>query len=76
MVSGAFASMHHEHRFEERNGEMEMTDQFEFRAPFGPLRRIAEAIFLTSYMESLLKKRNEVLKELAESGLWSKFLDG
>ncbi|MGK0237662.1 MAG: ligand-binding SRPBCC domain-containing protein [Candidatus Pelagisphaera sp.] len=76
MVSGAFASMHHEHRFEERNGETEMTDQFEFRAPFGPLGRIAEAIFLTSYMESLLKKRNEVLKELAESDLWSKFLNG
>ncbi|MGY8693421.1 MAG: hypothetical protein ACKVGW_04400 [Verrucomicrobiia bacterium] len=53
-----------------------MTDQFEFRPPFGPLRRIAEAIFLTSYMESLLKKRNEVLKELAESDLWSKFLNG
>jgi ligand-binding SRPBCC domain-containing protein len=75
MVSGAFSSMSHRHRFEEKNGETEMTDRFEFQAPLGILGRIAEGLFLTNYMKSFLKKRNEELKEMAESDLWRKYIN-
>lgn len=75
MVSGAFSSMSHQHRFQEKNGETEMRDIFEFRAPLGFLGRIAETLFLTSYMKSFLMKRNEELKEMAESDLWRNYIN-
>ncbi len=76
MVSGAFSSMSHQHRFEEKNGETQMTDRFEFRAPLGFLGRMAESLFLTNYMKSFLRKRNEELKKMAESGRWKTYLNG
>jgi len=75
MVSGAFKSMSHQHRFEEKNGETEMSDRFEFHAPLGYLGIIAEALFLTKYMTSFLKKRNEELKQMAESDLWRNYIN-
>lgn len=74
MVSGAFASMSHQHRFEEKYGETEMSDRFEFQAPLGFLGRIAESLFLTNYMKSFLEKRNDELKEMAESNLWRNYI--
>ena len=74
MVSGPFASMSHQHRFEDKNGETTMIDRFEFRAPLGFLGRIAEAMFLTRYMTSFLKKRNAELKTIAESDLWRQYV--
>ena len=76
MVSGAFASMYHQHIFEEQDGSTEMTDLFEFRAPLGILGRITESLFLTRYMKQFLVKRNQRLKEMAESGAWREFLIG
>ncbi len=67
--------MSHEHRFEEKNGETEMSDRFEFQAPLGILGRIAETLFLSNYMKSFLKKRNEELKEMAESDLWRNYIN-
>jgi ligand-binding SRPBCC domain-containing protein len=75
MVSGAFSSMSHQHRFEAKNGETRMTDRFEFRAPLGFLGRIAESMFLTSYLKFFLKKRNEQLKNMAETELWKTYLN-
>ena len=75
MVAGAFSSMSHQHRFEEINGETEMSDRFEFRAPLGFLGRLAERLFLTKYMTSFLKKRNEELKEMAESDIWRNYIN-
>lgn len=75
MVSGAFASMSHRHRFEEKNGETEMSDRFEFHAPLGFLGRIAESLFLTHYMKTFLKKRNQELREMAESDLWQNYIN-
>tara|TARA_R100000027_G_scaffold19410_2_gene14043 strand:- start:4385 stop:4885 length:501 start_codon:yes stop_codon:yes gene_type:complete len=75
MVFGAFSSMSHQHRFEEKDGETEMRDRFEFQAPLGILGRIAERLFLTRYMTTFLQMRNEGLKELAESDRWRRFLE-
>ncbi|MCH6255382.1 SRPBCC family protein [Puniceicoccaceae bacterium K14] len=75
MISGAFSSMTHQHRFEESNGETKMSDRFEYQAPLGFLGRIAESLFLTKYMKSFLKKRNEELKEMAESDRWRNYIN-
>jgi ligand-binding SRPBCC domain-containing protein len=74
MVSGAFKSMAHDHRFEEHPDGTLMTDRFEFRSPLGFLGKLADRLFLTSYMRRFLIRRNETLKQLAESDDWRRYL--
>jgi ligand-binding SRPBCC domain-containing protein len=74
MIEGAFKSIHHVHTFEYKNGETIMTDDFIFESPLGVLGHLANAIILTSYLKKLLVKRNEIIKEYAESDLWSTVL--
>ena len=74
MTEGAFASMHHVHRFESAGNGTLMTDEFGFSAPMGILGRIAERIFLTRYMKRFLRNRNSVLKRIAESDEWQRYL--
>jgi len=68
MVHGAFKSFRHEHRFTNVNGATLMTDIFTFESPYGWLGAIANQLFLTRYMTNLLKQRNSVIKQFAESG--------
>ena len=67
MVSGAFKSFRHEHRFSWQEGKTLMTDIFDFEAPFGPLGWLANTLFLKSYMKGLLTKRNQIIKQAAET---------
>ena len=46
-----------------------MMDIFTFRAPLGPLGRLAEALVLTRYMKGLLLTRNRYVKQLAEANI-------
>jgi ligand-binding SRPBCC domain-containing protein len=75
MIRGAFKSMRHEHFFLALpGGGTEMKDVLYFSAPLPLLGRIAEAFVLRRYMQNLLHERNEVLKQVAESGEWRKYL--
>ena len=74
MISGAFASMNHTHRFTESGEGTLMKDEFHFSAPFGSLGRIAEGMFLTGYMKRFLAKRAAELKDMAESNEWRRYL--
>lgn len=67
LVDGAFKSFHHQHVFRTLNGRTEMKDIFRFESPFGILGKLANALFLTRYMTTLLENRNQVIKEAAES---------
>ena len=75
MISGAFKSMVHDHRFAEHPEGTLMSDRFEFKSPLGILGRIADWLFLATYMRRFIVRRNEVLKQLAESGEWSRYLE-
>ncbi|WP_409299264.1 SRPBCC family protein [Peribacillus sp. SCS-26] len=66
MVSGAFKRFRHEHTFELVDDGTLMTDKFDYTSPFGPLGRLADLMFLRSYMERLLLRRNEYIKRNAE----------
>jgi ligand-binding SRPBCC domain-containing protein len=72
MVSGAFKSFKHQHSFFSSDGKTIMSDIFVFESPFGIFGRLANFIFLGKYMENLLIKRNQVIKEAAESRVSSK----
>jgi len=74
MVKGDFKFMHHRHYFIEQGDDTIMKDFFEFEAPYGFIGRVAEKLFLKNYMINLLRKRNEVIKQVAESEQWYKFL--
>jgi len=74
MISGAFSSMVHDHTFEEHPEGTLMKDRFEFTSPLGILGKIADWLFLASYMRRFIIRRNAVLKQLAESGNWSRYV--
>ncbi|QDW26993.1 SRPBCC family protein [Pedobacter sp. KBS0701] len=67
MIKGPFKKLHHQHQFKIIDAQTEMTDVFEFRAPFGLLGQLVEKIFLQKYMLKLIEKRNEVIKFQAET---------
>lgn len=74
MVSGAFKRMVHDHEFAPHQRGTLMRDRFEFESPFGFLGRIPDWFFLESYMRRFLVRRNEVLKQLAESDGWRRYI--
>lgn len=76
MVRGAFAWMAHDHWFDEAEGGTLLRDSFRFAAPLGPLGRIAEVLVLRRYMTRFLKARNTVIKQVAESDEWRRYLPG
>ncbi len=63
------------HEFAEHPDGTMMRDRFEFNSPLGILGRIADWLFLATYMRSFLIRRNKVLKQLAESAEWSRYLE-
>lgn len=74
MIAGAFKSMVHNHEFLEDSGGTEMRDRFEFESPFGFLGGMANRLFLKAYMRRFLERRNQILKHLAESTEWQRYL--
>lgn len=75
MTQGIFRCMQHDHFFRSLSrDETEMRDVFRFAAPLPVLGRLAEMAFLRRYMHSLLRERNVVLKEIAESQEWQHYL--
>lgn len=75
MVFGAFKSFRHEHIFRTSTSlslnsnekTTIMIDKFNFESPYGVFGKLANVLFLKRYMRKLLKKRNQFLKEKAES---------
>lgn len=75
MVRGIFRSMMHDHSFHQLpNGQTEMRDVFAFAAPLLVLGRVAEILFLGRYMRKLLRERNEVIRQVAESDEWRRYI--
>ncbi len=61
-VRGPFARFRHEHRFERSADGTRMVDEITFRAPLGPLGRIAERVALARYLPRLITERNAALR--------------
>lgn len=70
-----FMLMKHEHYFEEKDGFAIMNDTFNFESPLGIFRKLADHLFPTQYLTKLLIKRNQVIKEFAESEQWKFILN-
>jgi hypothetical protein len=75
MVEGIFRSMQADHLFRSLpSGATELRDTFAVAAPLPILGPIAEALFLRRYMIALNRERNAVIKQLAESDDWQRYL--
>ena len=75
MVEGIFQSMQHDHYFHAlRSEQTEMKDVFCFAAPLQVLGLLAEQTVLRRYMRALLRERNAVIKQIAESDAWREYL--
>ena len=73
MVSGDFKNMKHEHHFKSiQNGTL-MIDLFSFESPYGAAGKLVNYVFLKRYLRKLLERRNQAIKEFAETEKW-KFL--
>jgi len=75
MLRGAFKSMQHDHYFRAISpAETEMRDVFRFAAPLGPLGWLAERLVLRRYMAHLLHERNAVIRQVAASDEWRRYV--
>lgn len=75
-IKGAFKSIYHEHKFEQLDNKILMTDIFEFISPFGIFGKVFNKLILTNYLRNLLIDRNNVIKEFAETDKWKLVLNG
>ncbi|MFF2369963.1 SRPBCC family protein [Agromyces sp. NPDC058110] len=65
-VRGPFAEFRHEHGFAAQGDGTLMTDRVRFRAPLGPLGRLAELV-LGPYLERLIARRNAQLAAIGDA---------
>ncbi len=75
-IKGAFKSIYHEHKFEQLDNKILMTDIFEFKSPFGIFGKLFNKLILTNYLRNLLIDRNNIIKEFAETDKWKLVLNG
>lgn len=75
MVKGDFKNFKHEHHFKATSNGTIMIDLVDFESPYGPAGKILSRIFLRSYIEKFLIKRNLVIKEYAETQKWKTILN-
>ena len=75
MVHGDFKMMKHRHYFKPIENGTIVIDEFEFETPYGNFGEFCNKLFLTAYVKNLLEKRNNVIKEYAESNKWKMILD-
>jgi ligand-binding SRPBCC domain-containing protein len=74
MVNGPFRSFKHDHFFEEHNASTLMIDRLSFASPGWILGRLVDATLLRSYLRRFLSCRNAILKTVAESDQWPRYL--
>jgi len=74
-IKGIFKSIFHEHKFEQNGDIAIMTDIFEFHTPLGILGKIFNVLILKNYLRKFLLKRNQIIKDFAETDRWKEVLN-
>ncbi len=74
MIQGDFKYFRHQHHFKQIENGTIMIDIIEFESPFGFIGKLFNTIYLTKYLEIFLLKRNDIIKEYAESEKWNTIL--
>lgn len=75
MTKGAFHSFEHLHEFSASpENETLMRDKLIFSSPFGPLGAVVDRLVLKAYLTHFLEERNRLIKTVAESADWRRFV--
>jgi len=74
MYEGIFKNFRHEHYLRKENHDVVVRDVFQYTSPLGILGKVADVLFLKSYMKRFLMERNQVIKEFAETEKWKEVL--
>ncbi|MBO9593791.1 MAG: SRPBCC family protein [Niabella sp.] len=74
-LRGAFRFIKHDHYFSNIEDGTLMTDIFCFQSPLGLLGRIVDAVVMKHYLARFLAKRNDMIKNIAESGTGAALLE-
>jgi ligand-binding SRPBCC domain-containing protein len=75
METGIFKMIKHDHIFEAAGDKTIMRDNFEFESPGWIIGKLFNKLILTRYLRNLLTKRNQMIKEVAESDRWRTILE-
>jgi ligand-binding SRPBCC domain-containing protein len=75
MIAGPFQHFEHDHYFAAMDDGTRMRDEIRFAARGGFLGRLATRIFLRKRLKAYLLERNAMIKQLAESEDWHKYLE-
>ncbi len=75
MISGDFKNFEHEHYFKSIENGTIMIDVLTFDSPYGLIGNLVDNFYLKKYLETLLLKRNTIIKDYAESTKWKAILN-
>ncbi len=77
MIRGSLRTFAHLYRFVPlADGGCLMSDELQVEAPFGPLGRLAERLYLVRRMEGLVRRRLDHIRAVAEGDAWRRYLVG
>ena len=75
MIAGRFRTFEHDHAFEDLDSNsVRLADELRFTLPFGPLGQLAATTLLIPHIRSLMHRRFQRLKRIAESEEWKQYL--
>jgi ligand-binding SRPBCC domain-containing protein len=75
MVAGPFHRFEHDHHFAVMNDGTRTRDEIRFSAHGGVLGRFAAKTFVRKHLVAFLLERNAVIKRVAESEEWRRYLE-
>jgi ligand-binding SRPBCC domain-containing protein len=75
MIAGPFQHFEHDHHFAPMDDGTRMRDEIRFSVSGGLLGRVATRMFLRKRLKAFLMERNAMIRRLAESDDWHKYLD-
>jgi ligand-binding SRPBCC domain-containing protein len=75
MIAGPFQHFEHDHHFARMDDGTRMRDEIRFSASGGILGRLKARMFLRKQLKAFLAERNALIKRLAESEDWHKYLE-
>jgi ligand-binding SRPBCC domain-containing protein len=76
MVQGPFERFEHEHFFATMNDGTRMRDEIRFTTRWGALGQVVAKVLLRRHLMTFLMRRNAMIKRVAESEEWHRYLDG
>jgi ligand-binding SRPBCC domain-containing protein len=75
MIEGVFRMIRHDHFFESRSADKTIVkDIFQFESPGGIFGSIFNKMILENYLRDMLTRRNQIIRQVAESDAWKSLI--